>query len=91
MGALGTWLVALGIPLAKKVLTALGFGLISYAALTAALNSAMDSAKAAWSGAGGDVLALLQIGGVPTVMSITCGAIVARLALVSLKKLDILR
>lgn len=91
MAGLGSFLVAIAGPVAKKALTGLGIGVVSYAAMTTALNAALDAAKTAWSGFGGDSLALVQISGMPTALSIITGALVARVALMQLKKLELLK
>lgn len=90
MGGLGTFLVALAGPLAKRVLAALGMGVVSFAAVSTALNYALDAAKNAWSGVGGEALAIMQIAGVNTVASIFAGALTARVSLMVLKRLQIL-
>lgn len=91
MGAIGTWLVSLAGPVIARMLTALGLGVVSYAALSTALATALSSAKAAWSGLAGDSLALIQMSGASTALSIVAGAIVARLALLALKRFEVLR
>jgi hypothetical protein len=90
-GGLGTFLVALAAPLARKVLFALGIGVASYAALTTALNAALGAAKASLAGFTGDALSILQMTGLFTAMSIIAGAMVARVGLLAIKKLEILK
>lgn len=90
MGALGTWLVALAAPSAIRILAALGIGVVSYAALTAALNSALSAAQSSWGGLTGDALALIQMSGSSTALSIVAGALIARLSLMTLKKFAVL-
>lgn len=87
----GTWLVGLAAPMIKRALVSLGFGIVSFAAVSAALNAALDAAKAAWSGLGGEALALLQMAGVNTAASILAGALVARVSLMLLKKIDLVK
>ncbi len=93
MSGLGTFLAAAVGPLVKKGLQALGFGVVSYVAMKAALDAALNAAKAAWSGLAGfpEALALIQMAGVNTAASIIAGALVARLALQSLKKLELVK
>jgi cobalamin synthase len=90
MGALGTWLVSLATPAVFGVLKALGFGFVTFAALTAALNVALDAARSSWGGVTGDLLGLLQLAGSGTAFSIIAGAMVARVAILSAKKLQVL-
>lgn len=93
MSGLGTFLAAIAGTLAKRVLTALGIGVASYAAMTAALNAALSAAKSAWAGLSGfpEALALIQMAGVTVAASIIAGALIARVALQSLKKLEIVK
>jgi len=91
MTAIGTWLVGLAAPAAKKILGALGVGVVSYAAISTALNSVLESAKSAWSGFGGDSLAIVQLSGVSEAMSIIAGAMVARVSVMALSKLELLK
>lgn len=90
-GAIGTWLVSLAGPAIKRALASLGIGLASYAALSVALNQAIGSAKAAWSGIGGDALSLIQLAGVPDAISIIVGALLARVAMQTVKKFEVLK
>ncbi len=78
-------------PLAKKVLTALGIGLVSYAAVSTGLAAAIGAAKAAWAGFAGDALSIVQLAGVGEAISIICGALTARVGLMVLKKFEVLR
>lgn len=93
MSGLGTFLAAAAGPVVKRALVALGFGVVSYAAMTAALNAALSAAKAAWAGLAGfpEALALIQIAGVNTAASIIAGALVARVAMQSLKRLELVK
>lgn len=87
---MGAFLMALAGPLAKRILAALGFGVVSYAAVSTALQYAIDAAKQAYAGVTGDALALMQIAGVGTVASILAGALTARVSLLVLKRFQLL-
>lgn len=89
MAGLGTFLVALAGPIAKKVMISLGFGVVSYAAVSVALAAVLSEAKNAWGGLGGEALALIQMAGIGVAASIYAGALTARLALQTLKKLEL--
>lgn len=91
MPNIGTWLVSLTGPIVAKVLTSLGLGIVSYAALSTALNAALSAAKAAWSGLGGDALSLIQLSGASDALSIVAGALIARLGLLTLKRIEVLK
>lgn len=90
MSTLAAFFMALVGPIAKRVMLSLGFGLVSYAAISTAVNALLGSAKSAWAGMGGDVLALVQLSGANTAVSIIAGAIVAKVALMAVTKLQLL-
>ena len=90
MAGLGTFLVALAGPIAKKVMVSLGVGVVSYAAITAALTAVLSSAKSAWGGLGGDALALIEMAGVGVAASIFAGALMARVSMQVLKRFELI-
>lgn len=90
MPPIGTWLVGLAGPVVKRIMSALGVGIVSYAALSAALNSALSAAKGAWGGLTGDALGLVQLAGIPDAMSIIAGALIARVSLMVLKRFELI-
>ena len=87
----GAFFAAIAGPVAKRVLAALGIGVISYVGISTALNSMLDQALAAWSGLAGEALQLVQLAGVNTAASIYAGALVARVSLMALSKLGLVR
>ncbi|WP_367068618.1 DUF2523 family protein [Oryzisolibacter sp. LB2S] len=89
----GTFLASLAGPIVKRAMIALGFGVVSYAAMTAALNAALSAAKNAWAGLAGfpEALQLVQLAGINTAASIIAGALVARVAMQSLKKFEVVK
>lgn len=93
MAGFGTFLVSLAGPVVKRAMVALGFGVVSYAAMAAALDAALSAAKEAWAGLAGfpEALQLIQMAGVNTAGSIIAGALVARVALQSLKKFELVK
>lgn len=80
MPTLWAFLAAAVGPLAKRLLAAIGFGLITYAALTALVASVVSAAQSAWGGVAGAALQLSSLGGIPEVLGIITGALVARVA-----------
>lgn len=90
MNTLGAFLAAAVGPLAKRVLTALGFGVVSFAAVQAAIGGLLNQAQSAWGGLAGDTAAYLALGGYNTALSILGGALTARVALMVLKRLQVL-
>lgn len=89
MPTFAAFLAGMAAPLAKRVLVALGFGFVSYAAISALINTAISSAKTAWGGLGGDTLSMIQLAGINTAMAIICGALVARAAIAAVKRLQL--
>lgn len=85
---LAALLMALAAPIAKRIMIALGFGLVSFAGVSVALNSLLTSAKNAWGGTPADVLNILQLSGSNTAFSIIAGAMVARVGLLAVKRLQ---
>lgn len=90
MGTLAGLLTGLAGPLAKKVLGAVGVGMVSYVGVSAALEALLDTVRGQWGALSGDVATLLAMGGVNTAVSIIAGAMVARVALMSFKRLGAL-
>jgi len=90
VGTLGAFLTAVSGPLAKRVLAALGFGVVSYVGLDVAVSSALSAAQASWAGMPSDVAAYVAYGGGGTALSIICGGITGRVAFMSLKRLSLL-
>jgi hypothetical protein len=91
MSALGSFLVAIAGPVVKKALVSIGIGIVSYAAMSAAINAALSAAKTAWAGLGGDALGIIQMAGIGTAISILAGALIARAALSAGSKLEIFK
>jgi len=91
MAGLGAFLVSVAGPIARKVLASIGVGVVSYAAISTALNGALSAAKTALSGLGGDGLAIIQMTGIFTAFSIIAGALIARVGLNAIKKFEVLK
>lgn len=87
---LGAFLSAIAGPLAKRVLTALGIGVVSFIGVSLSLDVLLTQAKTAWSGMSADVAVYMAMCGANTAMSIIAGALTARVGLASLKKLTLL-
>lgn len=85
---IGSWLVALAGPIARRVLLSLGLGVVTYVGLDVALSAALSSAKASLGALPADIAALLAIAGVNTAASILAGALTARVAMIALKRFE---
>lgn len=88
MGGWGTWLLAMVGPAAKRILVSLGLSVVTYAGVSTAVNAMIDSAKQNMAGLPADVANMIALAGINTALSIITGAIVARVSLVALKKLQ---
>lgn len=86
-----TLIIALVSPIARRVLTSLGIGLIAYTGVDLAVGSLLNSAKAAWSGGmGGAVAQLVAMSGANTALGIIAGGIVGRVSMIALKRFGVL-
>lgn len=86
MGNLATWLMALAAPLAKRVLIALGIGVISYAGYSSIVDQVRSAVIAQWGSLSASAAALLSIGGVGESLGIILAAVSARAALMAAER-----
>jgi hypothetical protein len=90
MQYLATFLLAITSSIAARVLTGLGIGFLSFAAMTALIDSLITDINTLYGQVTGTVLALLNLGGVGTSISIITSAMVARAGLLAIKQLRVL-
>lgn len=90
MSTLGAFFTAAAGPLAKRVLSALGIGVVSFVGVDVAVSGMLDAARSSWAGLPGDVAAYVAYAGGNHAMAIIAGAITARVALMSFKRLQLL-
>lgn len=83
---LAVWLLALVGPLVKKVLVALGVGVISYAGLAMIGAQVQNAVLSSWGGLGGSALQIVSLAGLPEAIGITLGALNARIALIAVQR-----
>lgn len=76
--------------IAKRVLIALGFGLISTVGITIELNKALDLAHASYNSIGGYSLALLGLSGCGYALGIIAGAMVFRVSMNATSQLGVI-
>ena len=81
------WAVAAVGPLVKRALIAVGIGVVSYASLSALANTLIQTVQQQWGGVSGSILQIASLAGIPDAMSLLCGALLARVALVAVTKL----
>lgn len=83
----GAFLASISAPLVRRVLLALGFGLITFAGLSV-VESQISSAMAdAWGGVGGDVYAVLALGGWVDAVGIWLSAVATVVAWMSIARI----
>lgn len=86
----GTFMAAVAGPVAKRVMVALGFGVVTLAGVTAAVQAGVNAAKAALGGMSGVVADIAAISGLFSAASILAGGLVASAALMVVKKFQLL-
>lgn len=87
---LSAFFMLLAGPLAKRVLTALGIGLVSFVGMSAAVGAILNEARAGWGGMNADVAVYVAMSGANVGLSLIVGAILGRVSLMALKKLTLL-
>lgn len=87
MSTIGAFLTAAAGPLAKRVLQALGIGIISYAGLAVAMNAVVDAVKSSWGGIVGPTLDIIQLAGFQHALGIVLGAMLAKLSFMVTERL----
>lgn len=87
MPNLFAFLLAAAWPIAKKVLVMLGIGMITYSTITPLVNSVIAAAQSNFGQMTGAALQLCSLGGIPQVMGIISGALVARVSFIAAGKL----
>lgn len=80
MSTLGSFFAAAAGPLAKRVLQAVGVGVISYAGLAVAVNAVIGELKGAYGQLVGPVADLLNLAGLGAGIGIVLGAMLAKLS-----------
>lgn len=83
---LADWLAKISWPLISRALTSMGVGTVTYVGAESALSSALNSAKAAFTSIGGDLLNIIAMTGFFDAMAIMSGGLVSGLAWMVLKR-----
>lgn len=89
-GGWGAFLAGVAGPIAKRVMVSLGFGIVTMTGVTLAVQSAVNSAKAAFGGITGVVADLVAIAGFFSAASILAGGLVAAASMMVVKKFQLL-
>ncbi|MDO9448878.1 MAG: DUF2523 domain-containing protein [Rugosibacter sp.] len=86
MANLAVWLMALVGPAAKKILVALGIGLVSYAGYSAIADQVRSAVIAQWGSIPASAVAILSIAGVGEALGIVLGAVATRSAIMAVER-----
>lgn len=87
MPQLAIWLLALVTPIVRKVLAALGIGILTYASSQYLVSQLHSAVASAWGGAGGQMAQVLSLAGLPEALGILLGGMSARVTVTSFGKL----
>jgi hypothetical protein len=87
MANLAAFLMGLATPLVRRVLIALGLGLVSYAGLNVVATQIVDAVKANYENMSGTVLDLMNLIGAGQALGIIVGGIVARAAFAAVSRI----
>lgn len=83
---LGAFLAGAAAPLVKKVLVALGIGIVSYGGLSVLYGQAQSLVVSHWGQLGGAALQIGSLAGFPQACGIILSALSARIALVAVQR-----
>jgi len=81
------FLLAAAWPLAKKILTSLGIGVLTYQGLTLVAQQLESAIVGAWGQVGGVTLQILSLAGIPQALGILIGGFTAKAALVAIGRI----
>lgn len=83
-------LLGLTAPIVVRVLTTLGLGVVTYTGFSAVLDMVFGRIQSSFAGLPADIAALCFLSGLPAGMSIILSALAARIALIQVKKIQLL-
>ena len=89
-GGWGSFLAGVAGPIAKKVLTSVGVGVLTVAGVQAAITSGLNAAKTAMGGMTGEALQIVAISGFFSAVSIIAGGLVAAGTFIAFKRLSVI-
>jgi hypothetical protein len=81
MSGIAQWLMTLVGPMVLRAVISLGFTTITFAGVTALVNSLVASAQSQWSSLPVAVLQLASLSGIPESLGMILGAYIARVAM----------
>lgn len=86
--SIGSFIGQLAAPLARKAAISLGFSVVTYAGISAAVTGALSASKGSFGGIVGEVSQLVAMAGFFEALSIIAAGITASVTLVALKKFE---
>ena len=90
MASFGAAIATMAGPVVKRALAALGIGVVSYSAVTGAVNSLISASASAFGGLGAIPAAFIAMAGLTQAFSIVAGGLTASVAFSALKRFQIL-
>lgn len=75
---------------ARKVLAALGLGVISYTAISTGFNALVSYTRTQYDGIAPDILALMGLGGIGQALGIIVGAMTFKIAFLAVQKMGVI-
>lgn len=91
MTSFGGYLASVSTPIVQRALTGLGFGVVTYVGLDAAFSAARNAVISSWGAIPNGALTILSMSGAGEAVGIILGALSARLAMVQLKSLQVIK
>jgi hypothetical protein len=81
----------MALPIAKRILAGLGFSVVTFVGVQAAVDGMLTAARSAWAGSlSADVANLIAMAGLNVALSIMAGALVGRVSMLALKRFQLL-
>lgn len=90
MGTIAAFLLAITSSVTARVLTSLGIGFVSYAAITSLLSTITSNVTSNYNAMSSSVLQLVNLAGFGQAFGIIIAALTARASLIAIKRLAVL-
>lgn len=87
---LGAFFSASSLPIVLKVLTGLGFGIATYAAIKTAFDAVISASQASYNSMPVMLLQIAGLGGIGQAFGIIAGAMAFRISLIAVRKFQLL-
>lgn len=87
MASFGVYLASVSVPIAQRVLTGLGIGVVTYIGLGAVMDTVKNSVLNNFGLLTPEIINLLALAGIPQAIGIILGALAARFSMLQLSAL----